>query len=315
MEYTNREMRRFVERIKLTSDRKKNYANQIDNLKTRVTDAIKEIEGIKLLKVKQAGSWKKGTGLAPYGEKPLDVDMVFFIEKEKGHEFDAEAIREELIDILCTAYPNKAREDFSNGKRTVGVVFRGTGLEVDIVPFIPENSKSSYGTQPEKKLHSGILTTSVDRQIEFSRRLRRENTEYTNIVRILKHWRNESELELPSFALEMLVAKAIQTGDISGTVIVDGAMKIWERLGSRREVKIEFGAKGGVGDSRPWISDPTNDSNNVVGRVLDTWYEVREEAERAFETIMYAREVEGKGRTRDLWKEVMGPRFNIDKEE
>lgn len=174
MEYTNMEMMRFVERIKLTNDKKKNYTNQIDNLKTRVTDAIREIEGIKLLKVKRAGSWKKGTGLAPYGENPLDVDMVFFIEKEKGHEFDAEVIREELIDILCTAYPNKAREDFSNGKRTVGVVFRGTGLEVDIVPFIPENSKSSYGTQPEKKLHSGIFTTSVDRQIEFSRRLRKE---------------------------------------------------------------------------------------------------------------------------------------------
>ena len=313
MEYTNTEMNRFVERIKLTNERKRNYTNQIDNLKARITEGIKQLEGIKLLKVKRAGSWKKGTGLAPYGENPLDVDMVLFIEKEKG--FDAEAMREELINILCAAYPNKSREDFSNGKKTVGVVFRGTGLEVDIVPFIPENAGSSYGTQPEKKLHGGLLMTSVDQQIEFSRRLRRENREYASIVRILKHWRNERELDLPSFALEILVGKAIQAGDISGTVIVDGAMRIWEQLGSGREIKIEFGAKGRAGKKRPWISDPTNDSNNVVEKVMDTWREVRREAEKAFETIMYAREVDGKGRTCSLWKEVMGPRFNIDGEE
>ena len=93
------------------------------------------------------------------------------------------------------------------------------------------------------------------------------------------------------------------------------AMKIWDWLGSGREVKIEFGAKGGAGKSRPWIFDPTNDNDNIVGKVLNTWYEVEEEAEKAFETIMYAREAEGKGRTRDLWKEVVGPRFNIDEEE
>ena len=29
---------------------------------------------------------------------------------------------------------------------------------------------------------------------------------------------------------------------------------------------------------------------------------------------MYAKSVEGKGKTRDLWKEVMGPRFNVEEE-
>lgn len=315
MEYTNEEMKRFVDRIKLTNERKKNYTNQIDNLKDNVTGAIGEIEGIKLLKVKQAGSWKKGTGLAPRGENPLDIDMVFFIEKEEGYEFDAETIREELIDILRVAYPNKEKEDFSNGKKTVGVVFRGTGLEVDIVPFIPEKPGSKYGMQPEKQLYSGTHTTSVDGQLKFSRDLREKNREYTNIVRILKHWRNERELDLSSFALEILVGKLIHTGEISGTVIVDGAMNIWEQLGSGRRIEVNFGARGRVGTERPWIADPTNDSNNVVGRILDTWSEVQEEAEKAFDTIMYARTAQGIGQTRDLWKEIMGPRFNVDEED
>ena len=315
MEYTNTEMSRFVERIKLTNDRKANYRNQIDNLKANVTAAVREIEGIKLLKVKRAGSWKKGTGLAPRGENPLDVDMVFFLEKEDNYQFDAQQIRDDLIDILCVAYPSKARDDFSNGKRTVGVVFRGTGLEVDIVPFIPEKPGSSYGTQPEKDLHRGVLKTSVDRQLQFSGSLRDENRAYTSIVRILKHWRNEREIDLSSFALEILVGNAIHAGEISGTDIVDGTMKVWEQIGSRRNIRIQFGARGRAGQERPWISDPANDSNNAAAKSLNTWHEVQEEAEKAFETIMYAKQVEGQGRTRDLWKEIMGPRFNVDDEE
>ena len=315
MEYTNSEMRRFVERIKLTNERKSNYATQIDNLKTKVTDAIKDIEGVKLLKVKRAGSWKKGTALAPRGNNPLDVDMVFFIEKEERYKFDAEKIREELIDILCTAYPNKARQDFSSGKCTVGVVFRGTGLEVDVVPFVPVRPGSSYGTQPVKELRGGALKTSVDHQLQFSIDLKKKNREYASIVRILKHWRNEREIDLSSFALEILVGNAIRTGDITGTDIVSGAMAIWEQIGSGRDIQVRFGATGRVGRDRPWISDPANDSNNVAAKFLSTWRDVREEAERAFETIMYARQVEAQGRTRDLWKEVMGPRFNVDEEE
>ena len=314
MEYTNVEMKRFVNRVKLTEEKKGNYTRQIDNLKNKVTDAIGQIEGITLLRVKRAGSWRKGTALAPRGGNALDVDMVFFIEKEDGYKFDAEEIRRDLIDILCAVYPNKGREDFSNGKKTVGVVFRGTGLEVDIVPFVPEKRGSSYGTQPEKELNAGTLTTSVDGQLDFCRDLRYENREYTSMVRVLKHWRNEKELELPSFALEILVGDAIRRGEICETAIGDGAARIFEWLGREENLRISFMARGAVGDERPWISDPTNDSNNIVAKVIETWNEVRQEAEKAWETIMYAKSVERKGATRDLWKEVMGPRFNVEED-
>ena len=314
MEYTNEDLRRFVDRIKLTEEKKTSYASQIDNLKNQITKAIREIDGIKLLKVKRSGSWKKGTALAPRGDNPLDVDMVFFVEKEEGYRFDAESIRKELIEILCAVYPNKKPEDFSNGRKTVGVVFRGSGLEVDIVPFIPQHKGSTYGLQPEKQLNAGTHLTSIDGQLEFCRDLRQKNREYTSIVRVLKHWRNEKELELPSFALEILVGYAIQTGEISGTSIADGAARVFEWLGREETLSIGFSKRGKIGSTRPWISDPTNDSNNVVAKVLDDWKEVTGEAEMAWETVMYAKGVEGKGNTRDLWKEIMGPRFNIEED-
>ena len=281
MEYTNEEMKRFIDRIKLTEEKKRNYATQIDNLKDKVTSAIREIDGIKVIKVKRAGSWKKGTALAPRGENALDIDMVFFIEKEDGYKFDAEEIRNDLIDILCAAYPNKKREDFNNGKKTVGVVFKGTGLQVDIVPFILEKKGSAYGLQPEKAMNSGTHTTSVDGQLQFCRDLRKKNREYASIVRVLKHWRNEKELEFPSFAIEILAGEAIRTGEISETSIGDGVARVCEWLGRGEELNLSFRKRGRAGNERPWISDPTNDSNNVVARVVEQWDEVTEEAERA----------------------------------
>ncbi|MDE0408604.1 MAG: CBASS oligonucleotide cyclase [Alphaproteobacteria bacterium] len=315
MEYSNSELTRFVNRIKLSEEKKRSYSGQIDNLKDQVVAAIDKISGIRLLKVKRSGSWKKGTALAPRGTNPLDIDMVFFIEKEDGYKFDAEAIRKDLIDILCAAYPNKSSDDFTNGKKTIGVVFRGSGLEVDIVPFIPEGAGSDYGLQPEKTLNSGTISTSIAKQLEFSRDLRRDNREYPSIVRILKHWRNEKELNLPSFALEILVGKAIYMQEITGTSISDGTARIFEWLGRGDDLHITFGKRGRSGSERPWISDPANDSNNVVARALASWSEIEEEAEKAWETLIYARTVEGEGRTRDLWKEVMGPRFNTSAED
>ena len=79
MEYTNQQLNNYVNRIKLTQEKKSSYKNQIDNLRDNVRKAIKDMENTKLTKVKIAGSWRKGTALAPKGEYPLDIDLVFYL--------------------------------------------------------------------------------------------------------------------------------------------------------------------------------------------------------------------------------------------
>ena len=75
------------------------------------------------------------------------------------------------------------------GKKTIGIVFRGSGLEVDIVPFIPEKGNTTYGRQPEKKLNSGEFKTSVDKQLDFTKKIKSKCSNFTSVVRILKSWR------------------------------------------------------------------------------------------------------------------------------
>lgn len=316
MEYTNDQLSHYVNRIKLTQEQKSSYTHQIDNLKENVIKAVNGMENTRVTRVRRAGSWKKGTALAPKGDYPLDIDMVFFLDLEEATSFDAEELRDEIIEVLCEAYPNKERSDFTDGQKTIGVVFRGSGLEVDVVPFIPERGNTTYGRQPRKKLRSGEFKTSVDKQLDFISEIKDKCTNFTSIVRILKSWRNYKELELSSFSIELAVAHLIRQGRISASSINLAILTFFEFFGSGKDIEVYFpGAIGERSSSVPWIADPTNNENNTLGLSRSEWEEVVEAAERGFDTIFYARAVREAGQTLDLWKEIFGPSFNIQEQE
>ena len=312
MKYTDQQLNNYVNRIKLSQEQKASYAQQIDHLKDKVSQAINDMKHTKVIKIRRAGSWKKGTALAPKGDYPLDIDMVFYIECEENTSFDAEELREEVIKVLCQAYPNKNRSDFTDGQKTIGVVFKGSGLEVDIVPFIPERGNTTYGRQPRKQLNSGEFKTSVDKQLDFISKIKDQYPNFASIVRILKSWRNYKELELSSFSIELLVAHLMKTGKILHSSINESVIMFFELLGNNDPVKIFFSSAIGeqTGDT-PWIADPTNNENNTINISSSEWQDVINTAENSFETLSYAQAVQETGKTLELWKEVFGPNFNI----
>lgn len=312
MEYTNQQLLNYVNRIKLTQEKKSSYSQQIDNLKENVIKAINNMENTKVTKVKRAGSWKKGTALAPKEYQPLDIDMIFYLDVEDDTSFDAKELRDEIIDVLCEAYPNKKRSDFTDGQKTIGVVFRGSGLEVDIVPFILEKGNTTYGRQPRKKLNSGEFKTSVDKQLDFISKIKDKYPNFTSVVRLLKSWRNYQELELSSFSIELAVAHLISDGRISAYSINRALTIFFEFFGNDSVVQVYFaGAIGAKSSTSPWIADPTNNENNTIRLSDSEWKEITEVAERGFETISYAQTVQETVKTLDLWKEVFGPSFNV----
>ena len=312
MEYTNKQLENYVGRIKLTQQQKSSFSQQIDNLKKNVVKAVNALDGTRVVKVKIAGSWKKGTALAPKGDLPLDVDMVFYLDVEEDSSFDAEELRDEVINVLCEAYPTKNRSDFTGGDKTIGVVFRGSGLEVDIVPFIQEKGNSTYGRQPRKKLNSGDFKTSVEKQLKFAIETKDQIQTFTSIVRILKSWRNYKELDLSSYSIELGVAHLVHTRRLPSTSISKAVISFFELFGNGNSIEIFFpGAIGTRSGSSPWIADPTNNENNTIRLADSKWNEVVEVAEQAFETISYALVIQKSGKTLSLWKEVFGPAFNV----
>ena len=315
MEYTNQKLNNYVDRIKLSREKMSSYANQIDNLKGNVVSAVNGMENTKVTKVRRAGSWKKGTALAPKGDYPLDIDMVFYLGLDEDTSFDAEVPRKEVMDVLSKAYPQKERGDFTEGKKTIGVVFRGSGLEIDIVPFVPGKGNTTYGRQPHKELNSGDFKTSVDKQLDFIREIQDEHANFTSIVRILKSWRNYQELELSSFSIELAIANLLIKGRTSVSSMNQAIVSFFEFFGKGTPVQVYFpGAIGERDGSAPWIADPTNNENNTVRLSRAEWDEVVEASENAFETLSYAQTVLETGITLDLWKEVFGPSFNVQEQ-
>lgn len=310
MELNDQQILRFVDRIKLPREKKTDYAGQIDTLKDCVVKAIGDMSNTKVSRVLRAGSWQKGTALRPRGDMPLDVDMVFFIDVDEETEFDSEELRDEIIAVLKEAYPSKAEEDFTSGEKTVGIVFRGSGLEVDIVPFIPEKGNSSYGRQPRKRLNSGSFRTSVDKQLDFIANTKIRWPSYTPVVRIIKWWKNRQELELPSFAVELILAHLIEESRIAKGVTIECAIiEFFEFVSADTPIRIEFpGAIGNplsASNGMPIVADPTNNENNVMEKTdPGEWSEIMEEACKAFETLSYARQVSGNQNTLVLWGEV-----------
>ncbi len=315
MEYSNEQLLNYVNRIKLSQQQKSSFVNQIDNLKEKATKAINKMDNTKVTNVKRAGSWKKGTALAPNASQSIDIDMVFFLDVDDNLSFDAQELRDDIIEVLCEAYPNKHKSDFNSGQKTIGIVFRSSGLEVDIVPFIPERGNTTYGRQPRKKLNSGEFKTSVDKQLEFIRKIKIKYPNFKHVVRILKSWKNYKELELSSFSIELVVAYLISTGGISGSSINEAIINFFVFLRKDKALQVYFtDAIGKKSSTSPWIADPTNNENNTIQMTNYEWEEVVEMAENSFETISYALIVQEKYLTLNLWREVFGPSFNIEEQ-
>ena len=76
MRLDNNSLRPFIDKIRLHKDNMGKYRDQIENLKKKLEDKIKNDNrnGLKVTKFLLAGSWKKHTILRPTGDNPIDID-------------------------------------------------------------------------------------------------------------------------------------------------------------------------------------------------------------------------------------------------
>ena len=118
MKLNNTQLINFKERIKFSDEDKRKYQLQIDNLISSIQAKIDERTDTTVIKVLQAGSWKKGTIIKPLDETPIDIDLVFFLDIDFSNYSTFQEINKLMIPILKSIYPQKNSDDFwSNPKR------------------------------------------------------------------------------------------------------------------------------------------------------------------------------------------------------
>lgn len=326
MKLDNNSLRPFIDKIRLHKDNMGKYRDQINNLKKKLEDKIKndDSNGLKVTKFLLAGSWKKHTILRPTGDNPIDIDLVLYVSGDENIQNDLKKLHDFIVEYLEEIYPQKDIKrdvDAEGNTKSIKIRFSGSGLEVDIVPVVPIEKPDNYVWQPQRG-GSGTYITSVENHLEFSNSIRRDNPSYTSIVRALKWWKNYKELNpyndepgISSFSIELIVAYLDTTRGVE-TDIEEGIIRFFQFISESNFPEISFNhAINGIPqyDTPIYIADDTNNENNSAKKIdRDKWNEIVEEAEDAFDSLNLAQSRNNSGATIEEWKRVFGPTFNLN---
>ncbi|HHQ4756842.1 TPA: CBASS oligonucleotide cyclase [Aeromonas hydrophila] len=313
MALTNTELRYYDSNVlRLPTDKRKEYHAQVDRLIDELRKNVKDKTEIKISKVVKAGSFAKFTILRKTTYDPVDVDVVFYISGRDASKETLDSLNTTIYDLLIKIYPNKSVEDFELQRKAATVTFVGTGLSVDIVPVIEDESRPGYGWQFD--IHDGSkIQTCAPCQIEFVRNRKNQDSDFRTLVRMAKKWRNYAEIKpLKSFAIELIMAHVLATQGKDGSIEQRFRNFLLYIAQSGLKEQISFPENTlplGTFSDPVVIFDPVYSLNNVTSRISE---EERQEivamAQEAWEIVHFASVEDGDA----VWKEIFGPGFKVE---
>jgi hypothetical protein len=317
MKLTDVQLNYFVSAVlKLPHGKRREYIEQVDYLIRRLEAKIKEDGSFQVAGFKKTGSLVKGTVLKPRGDYGVDADVAVYLNVAESDRGDIARLHEIIRKLALSVYPQKVAQDFQVQPRTLGIHFRASDLDVDLVPIIPIPNQPGYGWQPSSEGGEAIKTC-VDGQLAFIKKRSDEDPMYRTLVRFVKKWRNEHELDsFRSFLIELLLAN-LQDRYGNAPTLEDGLTRFFLYLAqSNLKELVKFPENGAVNNppnDTVVVLDPVNSENNVARRLTDAEREeIVTAAVFAWEKIHTASSKNGKGDTVELWKIVMGPSFVIE---
>ena len=313
MALTNTELRYYDSNVlRLPADKRKEYHAQVDRLITELRRSVKDKTEINITKVVKAGSFAKFTILRKSTYDPVDVDVVFYISGRDASKETLDSLSTTIYDLLINIYPNKSVEDFELQRKAATVTFVGSGLSVDIVPVIEDESRPGYGWQFDIHDNSKIQTCAPC-QIQFVRDRKNQDSDFRTLVRMAKKWRNYAEIKpLKSFAIELIMAHILATQGKDGGIEQRFRNFLLYIAQSGLKEQISFPENTlplGTFTDPVVIFDPVYRFNNVTSRISESERkEIVAAAQEAWETVTFA-SVEG---DHAVWKEVFGPGFKVE---
>lgn len=314
---TDAEINCFVSRVlKLPPGKRKEYLDQVDFLLGRLESKIKEDGSFRVTGFKKTGSLVKGTVIRPKGDDGVDADVAVYLDLSEADKSDIYLLHEIILKLVRTVYPQKNQQDFQIQPRTLGIHFRDSGLDVDLVPVVPIPNQSGYGWQPSAQKGDPVKT-SVQGQLDFIRKRSNSDSSYRTLVRLVKKWRNVQELDsFRSFLIELVLAHIQDTQGASPT-LEDGLQRFFLYITQSKLLERIAFSESGVVKNFPKdtvvILDPVNPENNVAKRLTDAERkEITSKAETAWEKLSTASFTSGKGETVEFWKFVFGRSFTIE---
>lgn len=304
------------DKVNLSPDKAREHRDQVKGLRNRLEKKIAADPDYALAKMLHAGSVAKGTALKTVN----DLDVAVYVESDKAPSEDKNLVPW-LADRLYEANPQMDRDQFVEEAHCVTVNYRGSGLNVDVVPVLYEGAADDLGYLVNKNNGDRVLT-SVTLHLQFIReRKKKYGQNYAELIRITKWWKrnivkNDPQFKFKSFMIELIWAHLADQGvtlDDYPTALEDFFKFIVTTEFDELIVFTDFCKASELperGSAAIAVIDPVNVENNVAVRYSESdKSRIVAAAQEAFDALSEARFATTKGRAVDCWQVILGPTF------
>ncbi|MEB4613693.1 CBASS oligonucleotide cyclase [Leucobacter sp. M11] len=315
-EITHAQIAAFAaERINLPHADAVKHRGQVNGLRDRLAAKIAADPAYGLVKSLHAGSVAKSTALKSIN----DLDLAVYVKAAEAPEDDSELVPW-LADRLYEATTNMDRDQFEEQPHCVTVHYRGSGLDVDVVPVLYEGEANDVGYLIKK--HTGDrLKTSARLHLDFiANRRKTYGLDFLELIRITKWWkrqivtRTDPDFRFKSFMIELIWAhladEGVQLTDYPRALETFFEWVVKTGLEERVTFTDYTSTFPTRGSDPIEILDPVNPENNVASR-YDSFGrdKILDAAGSAYDALTDARFATTKGRAVDDWQELLGPTF------
>jgi Second Messenger Oligonucleotide or Dinucleotide Synthetase domain len=312
------EIKGFAEdRVNLSRAMAQKHRDQVNALRGRLDRKIDADPDYGLVKMLHSGSVAKGTALRDVH----DLDTAVYVVEAEAPTGNDRRLVPWLADRLYEANTNMKRDQFVENEHSVTVKFRGTGLDVDVVPVLYEGDDHDVGYLVRKRTGKRVLT-SIPLHLRFIReRKAKYGTSFAELIRLTKWWKGvandrDEDFRFKSFMIELLWAhladRGLSLADYPKALERFFAYVVKTELGEQVAftdfcTSKEIPARSGAVIE---VLDPVNVGNNVAELYGAADRErIVGEAHRALSALNEARFAPTKGWAVECWQKVLGPTF------
>jgi predicted nucleotidyltransferase len=305
------------DKVNLPRDVANEYRAQAARLREKLEIYLSEHPNFTLRKIMLSGSLAKGTALRSLN----DIDVACYISGADAPK-DVQALLNYLAERLRKAFPNFSAEQVRPQTYSVTVSFKGTGLDVDVVPILYNGDPKWYGNLVSQD-DGSFLKTSIPLHLDFAaKRKKAQEKHFTQVVRLIKFWARRMKQEhegfrFKSFMIEMILAKLCDQG-LDFSYYPEALQHFFTYIGKTNlKQQIAFSdyypatALPAFNDPAQ-IIDPVNEKNNV-SRLYSAWdvSAIADAALDAGDAIDAALAAPTKQLSLAYWQKVFGPSFQV----
>lgn len=305
------------DKVNLPKDKADEYRAQVRRLREKLEGYLKDHPDFALKKMLLSGSLAKGTALRSIN----DIDVACYITGSDAPQ-DVAALLDYLAERLRKAFPNFSPDQVKPKTYSVTVSFRGTGLDVDIVPILYSGDAKWYGNLVSQD-DGSFLKTSIPLHLEFTKRRKdRQPDDFAQVARLVKFWvrqikRERENFRFKSFMVEMILSHLCDQGlDFADYPEALQHFFTYVARSSLRELIVfsDYYKPSAVPASSDAVRiiDPVNSDNNIARLYTDAQADdIVEAALDAGDAIDAALAAPTKQQTVYYWQKVLGSSFQV----